>query len=123
MRVMEEIKNSLSYFDRAIGSLHGLPDVVSTKATTLRVVPTFGLGSHTYIVQTFRQREIGDTIFLEITSESGATRIVIPAAIADTIARQRDQLTGKSRSRAGKRIAEDLAARGIKPGFMRKAKP
>lgn len=26
----------LSYFDRAIGSLHGLPDVVSTKATTLR---------------------------------------------------------------------------------------
>jgi len=119
---MDEIRNSLSYFDRAIGSLHGLPDVVSTKATTLRVVPTFGLGSHTYIVQTFRQREIGDTIFLEITSEQGATRIVVPAAVADTIARQRDQLTGKSRSRAGKRVAEDLAARGIKPGFMKNRK-
>ena len=48
----------LSFFDRAIGSLHGLPDVVSTKATTLRIVPPFGVGSHLYAVQTFRQRGI-----------------------------------------------------------------
>lgn len=112
----------LSYFDRAIGALHGLPDVVLAKATTMRVVPTFGLGSHTYIVQTFRQREEGDTIFLEITSDQGATRIVIPPAISDCIARQREALTGKSRSRASKRVAEDMKARGIKPGFMRKGK-
>lgn len=118
----EEIKNSLSYFDRAIGSLDGLPDVVKSKATTLRVIPVFGLGSHTYIVQTFRQREIGDSIFLEVTSADGNTRIVIPPDVADTIARQREQLTTKSRSRAGKRVAEDLAARGIKPGFMKSRK-
>lgn len=115
----DEIKNSLSYFDRAIGSLEGLPDVVKTKATTLRVIPTFGLGSHTYIIATYRQRERGDTIFLEVGSAEGMTRIVIPPDVADTIARQRDQLATKSRSRAGKRVAEDLAARGIKPGFMR----
>lgn len=118
----EKENPTLSYFDRAIGNLHGVPDVVSTKATTLRVVPMFGLGSHTYIVQTFRSREAGDTVFLEITSEQGATRIVIPPAVADCIARQRDQLTSKSRSRAGKRIAEDLARRGIKPGFMKDGK-
>lgn len=112
----------ISYFDRAIGSLHGLPDVVSTKATTLRVVPTFGIGSHLYAVQTFRQREVGDTIFLEHVSESGTTRLVIPAAVADVIARQRDQLTTKSRSRAGKKIAEDLRERGIQPGFMKNRK-
>lgn len=119
---MEDNKNNptLSFFDRAIGSLHGIPDVVTTKATTLRVVPTFGVGSHTYIVQTFRQREVGDTVFLEITSEQGATRIVIPSAVADVIARQRDQLTAKSRSRAAKRNADDRKERGIKPGFMRK---
>lgn len=118
----EKDNPTLSYFDRAIGQLHGLPDVVSTKATTLRVVPTFGIGSQTYIVQTFRQREVGDTVFLEITSDQGATRIVVPPDVADVIARQRDQLTTKTRSRAGKRVAEDLKARGIQPGFMRKKK-
>jgi len=116
----EEIKNSLTYFDRAIGSLEGLPDVVKSKATTLRVIPTFGLGSHTYIIATYRQKDMGDTIFLEVGSADGMTRIVIPPAVADTIARQRDLVGTKSRSRAGKRVAEDLAARGIKPGFMRK---
>lgn len=115
-----EKENGLSYFDRAIGALHGLPDVVSTKGSTLRVVPTFGIGSHTYIVQTFRQREIGDTIFLEMVAEGNTVRIVVPPAIADVIARQRDQLTYKTRSRAGKRIAENLRERGIKPGFMKK---
>lgn len=117
----EKIENVvLSFFDRAIGNLHGKPDVVSTRATTLRVVPIFGLGSHTYIVQTYRHPEDGDTVFLEITSEQGSTRVVIPPAVADTIARQRDQVTTKRRSHAGKRIAEDLAARGIQPGFMHK---
>lgn len=111
--------STLSYFDRSIGNLHGLPDVVSTKATTLRVVSTFGFESYLYAVQTFRQREVGDTIFLEHVSDSGTIRIVIPPAVADLIARQRDQLTTKARSKAGKRIAEDLKARGIKPGFMK----
>lgn len=114
--------NTLGFFDRAIGSLHGRPDVISSRATTLRVVPSFGLGSHTYIVQTFRVREIGDTVFLEVTSEQGAVRIVIPPDVADCIARQRDQLTAQSRSRASKRVAESLKEQGIKPGFMRHKK-
>lgn len=111
---------SLSYFDRMIGTLHELPDVVKTKATTMRVVPTFGMGTYVYVVQTMRQKDIGDSIFLENVSENGTMRIVIPPAVADCIARQRDQLTKKSRSRAGKARAEDMKARGIKPGFMRK---
>lgn len=113
-------KEGLSYFDRAVGTLHGLPDVVNTKATTLRIVPPFGIGSHLYAVQTFRQREIGDTIFLEHVSENGTVRLVIPPAVADVIARQRDQLTAKTRSLAGKRVAEGLKERGIKPGFLKK---
>lgn len=112
-------KGLLNYFDRAIGSLDGLPDVVKAKATTMRVIPTFGLGSHTYIVQTYRQKEIGDTIFLEVTSANGNDRIVIPPDVADCIARQREQLNFKSRSKAGKARAEDMKARGIQPGFMK----
>ena len=52
-------------------------------------------------------------------SEDNATRIVIPPAVADVIARQRDQLTAKTRSRAAKRNAEDRKERGIMPGFMK----
>lgn len=117
----DEIKSGLNYFDRQYSTLDGLPDVVKTRPTTIRVVPhNLGIGTHTYIVSAARQREKGDTIFLEVASESGITRIVIPPAVADTIARHREQLNGKSRSRAGKRIAEDLKRQGIKPGFMRK---
>lgn len=118
----DEIRNSLSYFDRAMGSLQGLPDVVHAKPSTIPVVPTFGIGTQTYVVQTYRQREIGDSIFLQVIADGVSTRIVIPPAIADVIARQRDQLNTKSRSRAGKRIAEDLKSRGIEPGFMKHKK-
>lgn len=117
-----EVRNNptLSYFDRAIGTLHGLPDVVSTKPTTMRVVPTFGFGTHVYVIQTFRQRDIGDSVFLEHVSENGTVRLVIPPAVAEVIARQRDQVTARSRSRAAKRVADERKAQGIKPGFLKK---
>lgn len=115
----EKTGSSLSYFDRTSGMLHGLPDVVHTRPTTMRVVPPLGLGTHTYIVQTFRQREVGDTVFLEVASEGSITRIVIPPAVADVISRQRDQLTAQSRSRAGVLRAEAAKERGELPGFMK----
>lgn len=114
---MEDQK--LGNFDRILGSLHGLPDVTRTKPTVLRVVPTFGIGTHLYSVQTFRQRDQGDTLFLEHVSDSGTTRLVIPSSVVDAIVRQRDALTAKSRSRAAKLNAEERKALGIKPGFMK----
>lgn len=116
----EKENPALSYFDRAMTGLHGIPDVVSAKPTTLRVVPPLGIGSHTYIVQTFRQKDAGDTIFIEHVSNDGTTRMVAPPAVADTIARQRDQLTTKNRKRAGKRVADDLKERGMQPAFLKK---
>lgn len=110
----------LSYFDRMMGTIHELPDVVSTKSTTMRVVPPWGIGSHTYIVQTFRQREIGDTVFFEMVAENETIRVVIPPKVSEVIARQRDQLTAKSRSRAGKARAALMKEQGIQPGFMKK---
>src|SRR2546427_12363761 len=98
-------ENTLSHFDRILGALHGLPDVASTKPTVLRVIPVFGIGAHLYSVQTFRQKDQGDTVFLEHVSEAGTTRLVIPPAVVDAIVRQRDSLTHKVRSRAGKASA------------------
>jgi hypothetical protein len=44
-------------------------------------------------VQTYRQKEQGDTIFLEHVSETGTVRLVIPPQVSAVIARQREQLT------------------------------
>jgi hypothetical protein len=109
------------YYDRQLGSLHGLPDVVKTRPATIRVVPPLGIGgTQVFIVQTYRQREQGDMIFLEMVSSDGAVRLVIPPQVSSLIARQRDSLTSKTRSRAAKASADERAAQGIKPAFARK---
>lgn len=115
----EQQRNGLCHFDRLLASLDGLPDVVQTRPTVMRVIPPFGLGVHLYSVQTFRQRDAGDTVFLEYVSENGTTRIVLPPPVVDAIVRQRDQVTAKVRSRAGKLRAEEMKRLGIKPGFMK----
>jgi hypothetical protein len=110
-------------FDRQLAALHDLPDVSRTKPATLRVIPPLGVGGTVlFVVQTLRQRERGDTVFVEVVDADGTTRIVMPPAVAEVIARQRDALTDKSRSRAGReRAARDKAA-GIRPGFLKRVK-
>jgi hypothetical protein len=109
-------------FDRLLGSLHGLPDVAHTRLSTVRVITPLLGNSETFIVQTYRQAEQGDTIFLERSNRDGNLRIAIPAKVADLIARQRDALTAKSRSRAARRVAQDRLDRGEAPAFLRKPK-
>lgn len=109
-------------FDRALGALVGIPDVIHTAPTTVRATTPIVGSAQTFIVQTFRQRDedkSGDTVFLEYVDERGTVRIVIPPAVTKVIARQRDALTDRARSKAAKAVAEDRKARGIKPGFMK----
>jgi hypothetical protein len=110
-------------FDRQIAALHDLPDVVKSKPTTIRTVPTLGIGgSQVFIVQTIRQRERGDTLFVEVMGQSGAVRLALPPEVTAAIARQRDALTDKARSRAATAVAADRKARGEVPAFLRKRK-
>jgi hypothetical protein len=112
-------------FDRALGSLVGIPDVIHTSPATIRAMSPLIGSSQTFIVQTFRQREdekTGDTVFIEYVDESGTVRMVLPPAVTKVIARQRDSLTGRARSKAAKATAEDRKARGIAPGFMKNRK-
>ena len=112
-------------FDRTIGLLHGLPDVTLVKTSVTRVVPPFGVGgTQLYVVQTYRQKEQGDTIFLEHVSETGTVRLVIPPQVSAVIARQREQLTAKTRSKAAKAVALERKERGEIPAFLKsKRKP
>ncbi len=107
-------------FDRTIRSMSGLPDVITTKATTVRTLSSVLELSQTFIVQTYRQREIGDTIFIEYIGVEGSLRLALPPVVSEVIARQRDAITGKSRSKAAKVNAMDRKARGIEPGFKKR---
>lgn len=120
-------------FDRLLGALDGLPDVVKTKPSTIRTMPLLGVGgSSLHIVQTVRQQQTRtnakgediafsrDTIFLEVVGADGTVRLAIPPEVADTIARQRDALTGKTRSKAARKLAAERKDRGEIP-FLKKA--
>ena len=109
-------------YDRAYGQMQGFPH---TRPSTITSSNMMGVGGvRTYIVETFRAPEMGDTVFVQITGPEGLQRIHLPSEVTTVIARQRDVMTTKSRSRAGKaRAAADKAA-GIAPGFLRnKRKP
>jgi hypothetical protein len=109
-------------FDRALGGLVGIPDVIHTKPSTLQEVSALVGSAQTFIIQTFRQREEGDTIFLQYVDETGTVRMVLPPKVADLISRQRDSLGARVRSQIAKATAANRKAMGLKPGFMMKKK-
>lgn len=108
-------------FDRMLGQLEGLPDVLRTRPTNVQDVPPLGVGgSNTFIVQSVRQKDRGDIVFLQVVNRTGTTRIVIPTKVANLIARQRESLQRMARRKAGKERAENDKALGIVPGFLRR---
>lgn len=107
-------------FDHTLRSLHGLPDTVHTKATTVRTMTPVLELAQTFIVQTYRHHERGDFVFVEYVSSEGTMRIALPPSVCDVIARQRDALTTKNRRRSAKANAAARKAAGILPGFMKK---
>jgi hypothetical protein len=107
-------------FDRLMGALVNLPDVAHTKPSTVVAVSPLIGEPQTFVIQTFRQREVGDHVFVQYMDAGGMVRLAIPPAAAEAIARQRDSLTTKVRRRIGKDQAAARKARGEVPGFMRK---
>ena len=107
-------------FDRQIAALHDLPDVVKVAPSTVRVVPPLGIGgTRLFAIQTLRQRERGDFVFIEVMGQDGAVRLALPPEVTAIIARQRDALTDKSRSRAARAVAAERKARGEVPAFLK----
>jgi len=120
MNQTESSGNLPDPYDRQLGALHGLPDVVKTAVSTVRTVPPLGVGgTQMWAVQTYRQKDRGDFIFLEVVGAGGTVRLVLPPQVANVLARQRGSVTDKSRSKAAKALAEDRKAQGIQPGFLK----
>jgi hypothetical protein len=117
--VEQQTYRTLDKFDRMLGGLEGLPDVTKSKPSTVTIHHPLIGEAQTFIIQTFRQKERGDTIFVQYLDSAGSVRIAIPPAAADAITRQRDALTTKVRKRVGKEQAQARKARGEVPAFLR----
>lgn len=102
-------------YNRVVGNLDGLPDVRKTRPTTVATVHPLIGEAQTFVIQTYRQHEQGDTVLLQYIDAETSYRIVIPPKVADTIARQRDALTKRGRSETGARVMAERMARGERP--------
>jgi hypothetical protein len=119
--IKQEERSALGdIFDRTIRSLEGRPDTIAVKATTVRAFSKVLERSQTFIIQTYREKDAGDTVFVEYIGVEGSVRIVLPTVVADVIARQRDALTDKSRSKSAKAAMATRVAQGFVPNFKKK---
>jgi len=111
---------TIDKYDRLYG---GLLDVsLSTKLTTIKNTEVLTGRTRTFVVQTLRNPEMGDYIFVECLDETGLTRLALPPKVADAIASQREALTKRRRSIASKTTMANRMAGGWKPSFKKRAK-
>lgn len=113
---------SVDKYDRMMGALANLPDVTHTKPSTIQTLSPLIGEAQTFIVQTYRQSEVGDTVFLQYVDADKAVRLVLPPKAVEAICRQRDSLSTTNRRKAasatGKRLAAERKARGEQPAFL-----
>ena len=104
-------------FDRLLDSLIGLPGGAHTKLAAVQFRDFYG-NVTTFNIQSVKTDE-GVTTFVAQMDSTGAVRYILPTKVLAAIDRQRTSLTKQVRSRNGKRNAEERAAAGLKPGFMK----
>jgi hypothetical protein len=114
--------HQISKYDRLRGSLHDTG--LFTRQSTIRNLDKVTGRAETFVVETARDDERGgDFIFVELIDEANlVTRMALPPKVANAIESQRESLTTKRRSLAGKRLAKERMDRGELPGFMKKKK-
>lgn len=108
----EPIPAGMDLYDYQMGQQDGLTGSLKTKPSVIRTMVGIIGRVQTFTIQTLRNPEFGDFVFIEFTSADGFHRIVLPPAVADAIARQRDGLTTTGRSRRGKDAAAARKASG-----------
>lgn len=104
---MADNDNQISKYDRLRGNLKDVG--MFTKPSTIQTVQQLTGAAETFIITTCRTEDLGDYIFIEYVDETQhVTRLALPPKVANIIASQRDALTSKRRSQAGKRRAANM---------------
>ena len=96
----------------------GLPGGAHTKLAAVQHIDFYG-NVTTYNIQSVKTDE-GVSTFVMQADAHGSVRYIMPTKVLAAIDRQRSSLTRQVRSRNSRRIAEERAAAGFKPGFMKK---
>jgi hypothetical protein len=85
------------HYDKIIGNIDGLPGVRKTKPSTVTsVTPFLGL-TQTHVVQTYRDADGGDWLFIQMVDAEGRARLVLPPRVTAAILRQHEALTTRGR--------------------------
>lgn len=105
-------------FDKMLSRLIGLPGGAHTKPSVTQHIDFYG-NATSYQIQSVKTDE-GVTAFVTQVDAQGSKRYILPSKVLAAIDRQRASLTKQVRRRHGKRIAEERAAAGIQPGFMKR---
>jgi hypothetical protein len=108
----------ISKFDRAFGGLVG-GNALKTKPTTIETTEPLTGEAETFIVQTVRT-ESGDHIVVKFIDKTGVVRLILPPKVANLIASQRDSLTTRRRSAAGRAAMKRRMDEGFAPAFANK---
>src|SRR5262245_6895906 len=104
-------------FDKLLSRSLGIPNGAHTQPAVVQSMDFYG-NTTSFMVQTVRD-DTGVTAFVTMVNAAGSVRFILPQNVLQAIDRQRASITTKIRSRHGKRLAEERAAAGIQPGFMR----
>src|SRR5262245_7042819 len=107
-------------FDKLLSRSIGIPNGAHTLPTVVQSIDFYG-NTTSFMVQTVRTDE-GVTAFVTQVNAQGSARYILPQNVLAAIDRQRAAITTKIRRRHGRRLAEERAAAGIKPGFMKTKK-
>lgn len=110
-------------FDRLLGAIDGLPDVVKSKPSTITtVLPIIG-NVQTYVVQTYRDKDEGSYIAVQMVDAEGRARIVLPPKVAAAIYRQREALVKAGRRQRGRDRWDRLTTQQRQAQVARLRKP
>lgn len=101
-------------FSFELGRVLNNPSETHTRESTITARDFYG-NTASYIVQTVRTEDSGDTVFIQRISQAGSWREVLPPTVIAAIVRQRDQLSTKNRRRGAQRAQVTLAQKGILP--------
>lgn len=105
-------------FDRQLSDMMGLPGGAHTQPAVVQDMDFYGHAT-SYMIQTVRTDE-KITAFVTQVNAQGSVRTILPLKVLTVIDRQRASITKQLRRRHGKRIAEERAAAGHQPAFLKK---
>lgn len=106
-----------SPYDAAMAKLDGAQGVTKSKESTVRTMPLWGIegGSEMWVVQTVRQADVGEFIFVDHITDAGSERLVLPPEISAVLYRQRDAVSAKHRSAVSRATMQQRMAEGFVP--------